>query len=70
MIRRKSDRFMRCHQCGGAIRPRDQYLWDEDTDEVTCLTCDEAYWESLFATMPPEGFEEHYGEDITWRLGK
>lgn len=62
MIQLKSNAFMRCNTCGGTIRP------DEDLDVPVCEACDEAYWESLMASMPPENYgdqvcEASYEED-------
>jgi len=46
-----SDRFLRCDFCGGVIRPKDVYFWDEDEDLNKCYLCDEADWESLINSL-------------------
>lgn len=54
MIRCRSNAFIKCSWCGKVIKPKEEYLWDEDLDLVQCLDCDEAYWESLILEGPPE----------------
>jgi hypothetical protein len=51
MIQMVSDRFLRCDFCGGAIRPKDIYFWDEDEDLNKCYACDEAEWESMVESL-------------------